>query len=822
MSPRNVHPSDTARTDGGVPKQRVESAGSEQTRTFEHVGHPVKRVEDNRLLTGCGNFIDDLDPVKNLHHLAILRSPHAHARIERIETADAMSMPGVKAVITGEDVSQLTRPFPVTAENPPRDYYALAVDKVRYAGEPVAAVVADDKYRARDAVERIDVTYERLEALVDPEEVLERDGAHIHDAGDVATHRTFEFGDVDGEFERADRTVSKTVRVPHTACPPLETYGVVTAYDAADDSLDVWVNFQGPMSMYTVFEHVLPLPDNRIRLRTPEDQGGGFGVKISIYPYMVLATVASMVADVPVKWIESRREHLLASSMHAGRVQTVEGAVDDDGTVRAIRFRLVSDYGAYIRPPEPGNAYVSFGHWQGPYDLNALEADLYDVQTNTSPTGPHRGYGQQFHTLAMEGLMDEIAVDLDVDPVDIRLKNFIEADQFPFTSLTGGEYDSGQYAKALTKGIDAFDYDDWRDRASEEAYVGVGISAIVDAHASNMGYMDVAVPEDERSYRKSGAVETAIMMMGPDATVRVTLTSTPEGQGHETSALQIVAEELGLPYSDIYIEAGIDTGTQPWAVSSGAYSDRFATMGHTAISQASRELRDQIEAVGAFLLETTSEHVRLADGEVVAEGGESVSLERIANTVYWNPAELDDDIDAALATFTVVNQKEAAPVSGNQVNSVVSNGFAAHLAAVAVDPETGEVEVLDYLTVHDAGRLLNPMIVRGQVSGATAYGIWVALREAHEYSPDGNLQTDTLMDYKMSTAKEAVDITQEFVESPSPHSEYGSKGIGDAGTIAAVPAVTNAVRDALRSVDAPVDSIPLSPDRVWQQLHGGD
>lgn len=800
----------------------ADSDAESRSESDSHIGKRAVRKEDDRLITGQGQYLDDIEPTGNVHHLAILRSPHAHARIESIDYDDALAMSDVQTVLTGEDVTEQTEPFPVTAQNPPGDYYSMATDRVRYDGEPVAAVVATSKYTAQDALEHIYVEYDTQPVVMDPEEAAAGDAEQLHDAGNVANHRELSYGDVDGVFEDADHVVSERFEVPPTACPPLETYGVIADYDTAQSNVDIWANFQGPVTMHTIAANVLSLPTSDVQVHVPSDQGGGFGTKISIYPYMVLVALASQKADVPVKWVESRREHLRASSMHAARVQYMEGAVDDDGSIRGLRIRQYNDYGAYMRPPEPGTAYLTIGHWQGPYDIEALASEQYAVQTNKCPTGPHRGYGQHLHSFALEGLVDRIAAELDVDPAELRRRNFVDSDDFPFETLTGGVYDSGDYQRAFDLGLEEADYEDWVARRGDQGdtLVGVGISTVLDSHASNMGYLDVALPPEQRENKKSGAIENVILTMGPDTSVKATLTSAPQGQGHETTASQIIADVLEIDPDDIRVSTGFDTESQPLAVSSGTYSDRFGTIGHTAIARAAKDVRSQLERIGAHLLDKPAHAVSLQDGDVVASDGQSVSVKRIAGTTYWNPQELPEDVDPSLASFTVVSMEQAGAVTDDdRMNSTMTNGFGAHVVVVEIDKATGDVSVENYVATHDSGTIVNPMIVEGQIDGATAYGLATVLYEYHEYDDSGTLQTDTLMDYGMPTAKEVPPIQQAHIETPSPFTELGSKGVGDAGTIAAVPAVANAVRDALAAADADVSELPLSPDRIWARVN---
>jgi 2-furoyl-CoA dehydrogenase large subunit len=798
----------------------------EESQDSGYIGSEMNRYEDERLITGNGNYIDDMEPVDNLHHVAILRSPHAHAKIEGVDPAEALAMSGVKEVITGQDVAEVTEPFPVTAQNGSDNYYSMAIDRVRYQGEPVAAVVAKSKYLAYDALEKIDVTYDRLEPVIDTEEAVEEDAPQLHDVGNVANHRNLVYGNPEAAFEEADHIVSDRFEYPRTAAPPLETYGLIADWDHTDNSITWWANYQGPLSMNAVMAKALGLPENKMDINVPSDQGGGFGVKTSIYPYLVLNAVVSRKAEVPVKWIEARDEHLLASSHHANRVQYIEGAVDDDGDIRAIRFRQYDDFGAYLRPPGPGATFRSIGNWQGPYKMEGIKADVYAVQTNKCPVGPNRGYSCHIHYFALEGLVDRMADELDMDPAELRMRNLIESHEFPFRSLTGGMYDSGRYREAFERGLEALDYESWRKKTGDngDSFIGVGMSTIVDPHVSNMGYLETARPESMRRLPKSGSTEIVQLTMGLDGSVRVNLTSLPEGHGHETTARQIVADFLKIDPDTITVNTGINTANTPWEISTGTYSSRFGSIGHKALAKASTDVADQIKEVGAHILGVDQDEVELTKDGIVSKDGETASIGRIAGTTYWNPSALPEGKEPMLGTLKAVKMDTSQPIDDeDRVNSSQTYAFANHLVVVEIDKATGEIDILDYVTVHDSGKLVNPKIVRGQIEGGTLMGLTDILYEFHEYDEHtGDLKTDTLMDYGMPTAKEAPKYRQEHIETPSPLTEIGSKGVGEAGTIAAPAAVTNAIHNAVKDAGVNINTAPLTPDRMWAQLDEAD
>lgn len=795
------------------------------------VGQSVLRHEDARLLTGRGTFVDDIK-IPNVHHAAILRSSHAHARITRIDLTKALRLEGVVAGVTGREAQERTRPFSVVA-TAPIQYYCMAADKVRYVGEPVAAVVARDRYLAEDALELIEVEYDPLPAVVDPEKALQAGAVILHEnvGSNLACHRLLNYGDVDAAFKQADHVLRERLRFPRYSSMPLETFGVMSKYDPFDGQLTIWSNFMGPFIMHPITARALNIPENRLRFIVPSDIGGSFGIKTSIYPYLTLVGMLSMMTDVPVKWIEDRREHLLASSTQTDRVSYREVAVKSDGTVIGVRTKLFDNVGAYLRTPEPATTFRPIGNFVGPYRVRNLQVDAHVVMTNKCPTGPNRGYGCQHLYFEQERLMDKVAEKLGLDPAEVRLRNFIQPDEFPYTTPTGGIYDSGDYPKAFKLALEMFKYSSLRDQQAKARadgrLMGIGIATGVDPSVSNMGYLTVALdPEVRRRpdyLPKSGAAETATVKMDPLGKVTVFLCTTPQGQGHETIISQIVADELSIAPEDVVVVDECDTAKNIWSISSGTYSSRFASVGTSAVAKATRTLRAKVHRIAAHLLGVPIEETYFQCGTFHVRNApeKSIRLSHVAGVAHWNPRDLPEGMEVGLhvtETFSFTDAK--APDQRDRVNSSNTYGFMVDICAVEVDRETGHVQILKYVSVHDAGTIINPKIVEGQIYGGALHGIAGALYEENVYDEDGQCLTATLVDYEAPFSTEAPTLEIGHVETPSPITPLGSKGAGESSSETAPACIANAVADALAPLGINVNELPLTPRKCWELLHG--
>jgi 2-furoyl-CoA dehydrogenase large subunit len=771
------------------------------------VGQRVLRIEDEALLRGQGRFMDDIEPVPHARHAAIVRSPFAHARIDAIDPSAALELPGVLGVLTGDDVAAMSRPFPAGVEGGV-PYYAAASGVARYAGEPVAVVVAESRYVAEDAAELVLVEYEPLE----PEELP------IHE-------RTFSYGAVTEAFEAADVVVRGRYVFPRWSGMPVECYGVIA--DWRGDGLTAWANFQGPLTLHSVAAAALGLPGSKLRLITPPDSGGSFGIKSSVFVYVVLMGLASRKLGVPVRWTEDRVEHLAASAHATGRSTMLEAAFASDGELLGLRYDVTEDVGAYVRAPEPATLYRMHGSLSGAYRVRNIAARNRVVLTNRCPSGLNRGFGGPQLYFAIERTMDRAARRLGLDPAELRRRNLVR--EFPYTTPSGGLYDSGDFEGALDEALELARYEERRaeqrvsgseplsgfdgagsagtrgaDAASgslpRSRRIGIGIACVVEPSVSNMGYITLALTPDERAagLPKSGNAEGCIVTIGPLGGITVRLSTTPQGQGHRTVAAQIVADRLGVKPEDVEVIGELDTSTNAWTVASGAYSSRFSGVGAGAVAAAADKLAAKIAAI--------REHV-----------GEEISLRRVAGMCHWNPESLPEGMEAGLSAVAFYSAPHLEPPDvEDRVASSSAHGFIVDVAVVEVECETGAVRILDYVTVHDAGRLLNPLIVDGQVHGGFAHGAAAALFERIVYDEDGALLTGTFIDYLCPTAPDLPQLTVAHRETPSPTLPLGAKGLGEGNTMSAPVAIANAVADAL-GIDDELE-LPLTPPRVWELL----
>src|ERR671922_1155837 len=793
------------------------------------IGKSVSRVEDGRLLTGRGTFIDDHPPVANACHAAVVRSPHAHARIRGWDVSAALTMEGVVGVVTGADVAKACKPFGVGV-TAPIHYYPAATDKVRFVGEPVAVVVARDRYLAEDAAEAVVVDYEPLAAVVDPERALAPDAPVLHEAvgTNLAGHRRLVYGDPDRAFREAEVVIRERFKFPKYGSTPIETYGLIARWDALDGVVTVWSNFMGPFIMHPLTARVLGLPENKLRFIVPPDIGGSFGIKSSIYPYIALIALAAKHAGVPVKWIEDRREHLLASSSGTDRVAYRELAAKKDGTILGMRFKWYDNVGGYIRSPEPGCSFRPTGNFVGPYAFQNLEVDASVVMTNKSLTGPNRGYACGHLYFETEGMMDRLADELGLDPVEIRRRNLIGPEQFPYRTPTGGYYDSGDYPAALDRAVQLARYDELRREQAkaraEGRWFGIGVALAVDPSVSNMGYVATALDPQFRAkpeyLPKSGAVDAATVKIDPLGRITTILGTTPQGQGHQTVVSQIVADELGLAPDDVTVVDEMDTFTRVWSISSGTYSSRFGSVGTSAVALAARKLRAKLLDYAAHLMERPVGEVEFRDGAVRPRSGKgpSYSVKDLAGRAHWNTESLPDGMEPGLQATAVFGFGVSRAVDAeDRVNSSNTYGFIAEIMAVEVDRQTAAIKILKYVTVHDAGTIINPMIAEGQIYGGALHGLGGALYEELKYDDDGHFLTGTFMDYLVPTAVEApAEIEIAHVVSPSPLTPLGSKGLGESSSMTVPAVIANAVSDALRPLGVRITELPMTPSGLWE------
>ena len=812
------------------PAARTTIAKDEAAKSW--VGQSLPRVEDAALLTGRGRYMDDIGTPPGTLHAAILRSPHAHAVIEAIDVERALVAPGVRAVLTGADVRALTASM-VVGVKAPVECWPIAVDRVRYAGEPVAVVVAADRYLAEDAMDLIEVRYRPLPAIIDPFDAMAPEAPVLHDgfgtlglANNVASDRSFRYGEPEAAFASAPHRVAVEVRYPRNACTPIETYGVVAEYDPGLDSYDVLANFQGPFSIHAVISRALKVPGNRLRLRTPPDSGGSFGVKQGVFPYIVLIAAAARVAGRPVKWIEDRLEHLAASSVATNRATRLDAAVEADGRITALAWDQVEDCGAHLRAPEPATLYRMHGNMTGAYAIRSVTIRNRVVVTNKTPTGLNRGFGGPQVYFALERLVQRIAVELRLDPLDVIRRNLVPADAFPYPTATGALLDSGNYQTALATALEDGGHAELVRRReiarAEGRHYGIGYAAAIEPSVSNMGYITTVLTAEERRRAgpKNGAQATATIHIDPLGSVSVHIASVPQGQGHRTVIAQVVADVFGLRPADVTVVTDVDTGKDAWSIASGNYSSRFAPAVAGAAHLAATRLRDRLALVAAAQLNIRPDEVEFTGGKLRAKANSdnAVSFTRVAATGHWAPGTLPEQAGQPLReTVFWTPEQLVAPNERDEVNSSLCHGFIFDFCGVEIDSVTGETRIDRYVTMHDCGRILHPGMVEGQVRGGFAHALGAALYEEHSYGPDGSFLSGTLADYLIPTAMEVPEPLILHQETPSPFTPLGAKGVGEGNCMSTPVCIANAVADALGLADI---TLPLLPSRLAEYLHG--
>jgi 2-furoyl-CoA dehydrogenase large subunit len=785
------------------------------------------RVEDAALVTGGGRFLDDMDPLPGTLVATVVRSTRPHARLVSVDLSRARAQPGVAAVIGPEEVRAAVRPFPLSTTTP-MAYYPTAVDKVRFVGEPIAVVVASDRYTAEDAAELVAVEYESLDAVVAPRPALLPDAPVLHEeAGDnVATDRTFSFGPVEQAFADAAHVVEADYDFPRYSSVPMECYSVIANWqDTADGpAVETWANFHGPFTMVPVMAGALGIPTSRVRLHVPADIGGSFGIKAGIYPYVVLMALASKHAGTPVRWTEDRIEHLLASASGADRAMRFSAAVADDGTVTALKVDLVDNVGAYLRPPEPSTLYRCFGNITGAYRIGAVEIRARAVVTNTMPTGLNRGFGGQQLYFGLERLMDAVASATGRDVVEVRRQNLV--DHFPYETPTGGVYDSGDYPAALDLAVKNAGLDELRARQAaaraEGAYYGIGVGLVVDPSGTNIGYVGLATPSEDRKpgRDKSGSTEHVRISVDMQGLVTVMLGSVPQGQGHATVARSIAARRLGLPEEQVRAVVDMDTSTTPWTVTSGSYSSRFAPLVTSAVVEAADRIAATVRAAGSVLLDLPPEELELVDGKVRHRDDpeRAVLFRHAAGVVHWDPGALPEGVSARLYEEAAFTPREVrAATKDDKINSSLCYGFVAELVAVRIDPDTLEITVDRVSSVHDAGTVLNQQLLDGQVHGALTHALGGAMYEEFTYADSGQPTSATFLDYLCPTSAEAgYDLRTDHIVSPSPLTPLGAKGCGEGSSMSFPVAFANAVADALSPHGIEITRLPLHGEVLHQ------
>ena len=785
------------------------------------LGVAIVRKEDPTLLCGHGRFADDLPAPAGTLHAHVVRSPHAHARIVHIDAAHALAQDGVWAVLTGEDVRRLSDPF-LIALKAPIDQWSLAVERVRYVGEPVALVVAESRYLAEDAAELLSIEYETLEAVLDPRLAREASAPLLHaqaKSNEISV-REFFYGDSAAAFARADARIALTCEYPRSSFTPMECYVVVAEHRSADDSYDVLANFQGPFSTHPVMARALRVPGSKLRLRIPPDSGGSFGIKLSVFPYIVLAAIAARITGHPVKWVEDRLEHLVAASSGPNRITEIEAAVTRDGRILALRLDQLEDYGAYLRAPMPGPLYRMHGALTGAYDIANVQVTNRVVLTNKMPASLIRGFGGPQLYLALERLVSRIAVELELDHLDVIKRNLIPKEKFPYRAAAGALYDSGDYLRAVETAtgdgrLDALIKRRDAARAGGRHY-GIGFAAVVEPGMSNMGYLSTLLSSEarDRAGPKNGAASMVTVNVDPLGAVSVTADITVQGQGHATVLSQIVADRLGLAPDDINAVLEMDTAKDQWSIAAGTYSCRFTPGTAVAAHLAAGRVADKLKAIAAKQLNVLPEDVELVGGKVRSRSNpdNAIPFGRVAGTAHWSPVILPEGMAPALRETAVWSPPELEPpASDDRINTSLTYGFVFDMCGIEIDPLSYQVRVERYVSMHDAGRVLNPLIAQGQMRGAFVQGIAAALYEEFVYDDDGQFLTGTFADYLIPTVAEIPTVEMLHQETPSPFTPLGAKGLAEGNCMSVPACIANAIADALGIKNV---VLPATPRRI--------
>jgi carbon-monoxide dehydrogenase large subunit len=763
------------------------------------LGAPIRRGEDPRLLTGQGAYLDDV-AVPGLVHLAFARSPHAHARLPAsLDLADVRAAPGVLAALSASDLEgAFAGPLHhewddklQAAQRPPR--LPLARGKVRYVGEPLVAVVAETQAQADDALDRLTIDYEPLPAVTEPEAALTPGAPLLYEEfGSNLAHRLVkEGGDVDAAFARSDVVVVRQRLInPRVLPTPLETRGATASFDRASGELTFWSSTQIPHTLRTKLAPVLGLAENRIRVIAP-DVGGGFGAKIECSTEEVITAYLAMRLGRPIRWVETRRENFQAMIHGRGQVDTVEVAATRGGEIVGLKVHVLADLGAGYGYTTPVIAPLTSLVLPGPYRTPAVRFELQGVFTNKTPVGAYRGAGRPEATYLLERTVDLVARTLDLDPAEVRRRNFISSDAFPYTTPLEQTYDSGDYGQALNRLLALADYDGLRIEqaaARQDAsrpLLGIGLSAYVEICAF-------------------GPWESATVRVDAGGGVTVLAGTSPHGQGHTTPFKQIVADQLGVPLDSIAVRFN-DTASVP--TGSGTYGSRSAAVGGTAVLGAAERVRTKVVRIAAELLEAAIEDIAIEPGRISVRGvpDRSTTLAGVADRAYSD--KLPDSLEPGLEASRFFKPPGE------------TFSFGVHLAVVEIDRETGKVRLVRYLAVDDCGRVLNPLLVDGQRHGGIAQGVGQALLEEVLYDVSGQLETGTLGDYPLPRAGDFPVFELNRTETPTPRNPLGVKGIGEAGTIGSTPAIANAVIDALAPFGVTHLDMPTTPERIWRTLH---
>src|SRR5919109_1765486 len=794
------------------------------------VGRRTRSQEGPRHVTGRGQYTDDFR-LPGMLQAMILRSPHAHAKINAVDPSEALKNPNVMAVITPDDVKQLTKPFKpgryAAGLKRPIDEYAGAIEKVRYVGEPIGAVAARDRGTAEDALELIQVDYEPLRAVVDVREAIKPSSATLFDelGTNLAWQGSLQYGDIDGAFKSAARVVKEDLKIHRYSSTPLEPFVVIASYDAASKRLTVWVTAQVPEVIYDGVREALGLQDVRVII---PDVGGGFGQKIHlIRKYVVMISLLAIKTGRPVKWIEDRSEHMMAAGHACAQEFEAEMAVKNDGTVLGFRFKEYDDVGGSI-----STLTIHFtnklNNLSNTYRTPNISMEGFAVVTNKCPVIPNRGIGKPGMCYVWERMMDRVAQVLELSPIEVRQKNLIQPSEMPYRTISGNVYDSGDYPGLLSTLLEKIDYDrlveDQKKARAEGKLMGIGVVIGVEPGGRNAA-RDMAIFPEMKEPPGSGGVNGATIKLEKNGTLALFLGSPNCGQAHETTTAQVVADVLGTTPEQISTSIPFDSDLSPWGVAAANSGNNFHLYDIGAVHGAAMRLREKILKLSAHVLDVDLKELTIEDSTVKVPGStaKQISFAELGRVAYNNQHLIPDGMEAGLQAtyyYTFPHAKpNIIPGADRLVRAQFTFSAGAHAAVIEVDAKTGKVEVLRYLIVGDNGTVINPDVVNGQVYGSAAHGIAVALGEGFMYSPEGQPLTITYLDYGKCSTAETPRVEVIHRPSPSPFTALGQKAAGEGAAIPSPAAIASAVEDALKPFGVKIRDLPLTPELVWRLVN---
>lgn len=782
-----------------------------------HVGSSTPRIIDAPLVTGHGTYADDIK-LPGMLHAAILRSPHAHARIEKVDMSDALKIPGTIAAFSGKDVKNYPiaecidlAPFKQFGAKDAK-IYPLALDKVRYVGDPVAVVLAESKHTAAEALSQIDVNYKPIPAVVDTEKALAHDSPKVYDNWDsnLFLKRRLTKGNVDEAFKYADYTIKDTVTVQRYTSTPIEPRSYLASYEKITGRLTFYASTQQPHPLRTLISYTLKIPETQIRVVQPT-VGGGFGLKTPVFQDELLVPFLSLKTGRPVKYTEERREQFLAGGHARDQKHYFEIAFNKEGEVLGLKDRIVADVGVVYPMPGWGMPIVTSIHIPTIYKIPNVDVELKIVATNKNAFNSYRGYGKECAVFLMERIMDMVAKKLGKDRADIRLKNFIQPNEFPFELSSAATIDSGNYPGALKKALQLFGYQEMlkeQEKArSEGRLFGIGI-------ASELTPGGGCIPGSFFLQYDGVTVKVA-----PSGKVTVLTGITSPGTGQETCIAQIVADELGAALDDITVIQG-DTDTCPYGL--GNMSDRSMITGGPAAASAAREIKSKLAKVAASMLEAPVDEIDVNEGKLYVHGSpqKAVTIEQVANAIYKYPYDLASDVEPGLEVTKYFKMPNARHIPDERGYTTIYTAYpnGANLCAVEVDKETAQLKILKYAMIHDCGVLINPMFVEGQLHGGLTQGLGGTIFEELIYDESGQLLTTTFMDYPIPTSRDVPNFILGHQETRSPYNPLGAKGVGESGVTGAPACIVSAVEDALSPYEVKINETPLKPNKLWRMI----